>query len=399
MFITVKGVNHPVTSFSLNQSSIELPPSDEIDPIVVLGNFEPAYTTNKAIEWSVNGITLTGAHTMAAPFDDGVAKYWLENGEVRVLGHTIGTANISGSPMGDPSKAMTIPVAITNDVSSSYALTLHHGMQNESLSGTVTIADCSSHLLTAINAPAEKSFTDAITWTSSDENRISLSVMDGEANDGMPISGAQVVLTIADNAGDPDFTENVVIKGVSESGKEKAISIKVAENAMCDTALNGNFSNNIQGWFWQNKDGMNSMLVEDSGLGGVGDSALNLSSNGTTNAFFQAIHWTASSDINISARSALGSNGKVHFSAWVKNRGSENTNFEFHHSSWVDGWASTYDIPFDIPADSDWHYVTGSFEPDYSTEPAVRLIYRLPVSDPAVASDLVIDNVALFNKD
>ncbi|GLR69812.1 hypothetical protein [Agaribacter marinus] len=384
--ITLNGVSHPVESFTLSEQSMEIPPTNEVE-FEVSGVFEPFFSTNQAIDWTLDGETLETGVTIGNEFASFTV---LESGSIKIVGITEGMTELVGVPQDDPTKAVTLPIEVTNNFTSSYAVSLHHGVVEDSIGKTLTLADCSAHMLSAVNAPAERNFADTITWSSTSE-KISIMPMEGLTEDGSPVSGAKAMISIADGQAG---AEVVQVTANSESGKQKTISVKIAENVMCDGLLNSDFSDTLKGWYWKNKDGLTSEILPNVGIEG---DALHITGDGSASHFLQGIQWDAASEPNLTIRPLGTGTGQIGFSGWVKNLGGSATKFSLELSIWTGSWA-TFDNPsLDVEVSDEWQFVSGTFDaPLWGDDTSMRFIYRIPQSDPAVASDLLIDNVALY---
>lgn len=351
--VTIVGVKDSVEALSLSHGEILLPPNFDLP---ISANIAPVFATDKSVSWSI-------ADTSIATVD--------ANGVV--TGIVEGTTSLTATSVDNAEATVTVPLEVTFDIPNPIGMVIANSMGMD-IGNEASIPECASYALSVQQLPVESGFTNPVTWTSSDETRITVS--------------EEGFLTLAIDSASPDA---VTITATNDQGLSDQVSVTIANNIACNNAANGNFDfTKVSAWPWNGKPGKT-----DSSLGLNGSNAMRLQTAAGSGLLTRLIDWSGGNPAIPEIGTGEGKFYKVAY--WVKNLGESATQIRLFSRGWIGSWhAETIDITADIPVSDEWQYI--EFEPiqdkAWESSQVIWLQWELPQM--ATASDVLIDDMVIY---
>ncbi|MDU0355574.1 Ig-like domain-containing protein [Paraglaciecola aquimarina] len=351
--VTVVGVKDPVEALSLSHGEILVPPNFDLP---ISANISPVFATDQSVNWSI-------ADTSIATVD--------ANGVV--TGLVEGTTSLTATSVDNAQATVTVPVEVTFDIPNPIGMVITDSMGMD-IGAAANLPECATYALSVQQLPVESGFTNPVSWTSSDETKITVS------DDGL--------LTFAIGSASPDA---VTITATNDQGLSDQVSVTIANNIACNNAANSNFDfTNVSAWPWNGNPGKS-----DSPLGLNDSNAMRLQASAGSGMNTRLIDWSGGNP----AIPEIGVGGDNYFKLayWVKNMGDSPSQIRLFARAWVGGWhADTLDVTADIPVSDEWQYI--EFEPfqakPWDNSQVIWLQWELPSL--ATTSDVIIDDMVIY---
>lgn len=351
--ITIVGVKDAVEDLTLSHGEILVPPNFALP---ISANIAPVFATNKSVIWSIDDTSI------ATVDSNGV-----------VTGLVEGTTSLTATSVDNANATLTVPVSVTFDIPNPIGMVLVNPMDMD-IGNAYSVPECASYALTVQQLPLESGFTNPVTWTSSDETKITVSD-----------SG---FLTIAVDSASPDA---VTITATNDQGLSDQVSITIANNIGCNNAANSNFDfTQVSAWPWNGNPGKS-----DSPNGLNDSNAMRLQSAAGAGMNTRLIDWSGGNPAIPEIGAGAGKYYKVSY--WVKNMGDAPTQIRLFSRGWVDSWhAETIDITADVAVSDEWQYI--EFEPmlDKPWDDSQVIWLQWELLSQATASDVLIDDMAIY---
>ncbi|WP_077338542.1 Ig-like domain-containing protein [Pseudocolwellia agarivorans] len=353
--ITINGIKDPVESITLSHNEVRVPPGFELP---VSANLAPVYATDKSVNWNISNTT-----------------YATVDANGNVTGLVEGVTDLTATSVDNPDVSITVPVNVTFDIPDPIGMVLVDIKGND-IGASMDLPACVSFPLTANQLPLVNGFTNPITWTSSDETKVSVT------NDGVLTSFV-----------DAESSDSVLITATNDQGLSDQVSITVVKNIACNLGGNSNFDfAGVKVWPW---DGGNKITKMDSAEGIGNSNALYMKSQAGSVGITKAIDWAGSNPMIPEIGKGAGKFYKVSF--WVKNLGTDPTQINLFSRGWIGSWHSdVVNLLGDVAVSSEWQYI--EFDPIQDKPWDSTEVIWLQWGFPAISttSEVLIDNLAIY---